>query len=124
MLHEADPTDLENDPEELLHLEGKKNTSNVYTSHYLKKSTYFTSSKYRVFVKALPSLIFKFNDEIDKKLHQQVQTMKNKTYLQVFFITILKKISFLLVFVESTQQTLPFNLSVALILQISHVMDA
>lgn len=24
MLHEADPTDLENDPEELLHLEGKK----------------------------------------------------------------------------------------------------
>lgn len=39
MLHEADPTDLENDPEELLHLEGKKNISYVYTSHYLKKST-------------------------------------------------------------------------------------
>lgn len=53
-----------------------------------------------------------------KKLHQQVQTMKNKTYLQVFFLLqFLKKISFLLVFVESTQQTLPFNLSVALISQ-------
>lgn len=69
MLHEADPTDLENDPEELLHLEGKKIHHYVYTSHYLKKSSYFTSSKYRVFVKALPDLMFKFNDEIDKKLH-------------------------------------------------------
>lgn len=35
--------------------------------------------------------MFKFNDEIDKKLHQQVQTMKNKTYIQVFFIKIFKE---------------------------------
>lgn len=37
MLHEADPTDLENDPEELLHLEGKK-IYYMFNFSYFKKS--------------------------------------------------------------------------------------
>lgn len=37
MLHEADPTDLENDPEELLHLEGKQ-IYYMFNFSYFKKS--------------------------------------------------------------------------------------
>lgn len=37
MLHEADPTDLENDPEELLHLEGKKYIKCLYFSLFKKE---------------------------------------------------------------------------------------
>lgn len=53
MLHEADPTDLENDPEELLHLEGKK-ISYVYTSHYLKKEFIFYFIKIQGVCKSTP----------------------------------------------------------------------